>query len=92
MQARMKHKFDIAYMIAKENMSFTKMKAVCALEEWHGTDLGEGYKNDCGCSVFVEFIARDQQEQLVADLTHSNFFSLQADGSTDAGILRRSCF
>ena len=32
-QARMKRKFDIAYMIAKENMSFTKMKAVCALEE-----------------------------------------------------------
>ena len=27
-QARMKRKFDIAYMIAKENMSFTKMKAV----------------------------------------------------------------
>lgn len=28
MQARMKHKLDILYMIAKENMSFTKMKAV----------------------------------------------------------------
>ena len=56
-QARMKRKFDIAYMIAKENMSFTKMKAVCTLEERHGADLGEGYKNDRGCSVFVEIIA-----------------------------------
>ena len=52
----MKRKFDIAYMIAKENMSFTKMKAVCALEERHGADLGEGYKNDRGCSVFVELL------------------------------------
>ena len=49
-QARMKRKFDIAYMIAKENMSFTKTKAVCALVERHGADLGQGYKNDRGCS------------------------------------------
>ena len=91
-QARMKRKFDIAYMIAKENMSFTKMKAVCALEERHGADLGEGYKNDRGCSVFVEFIARDQQERLVAELTRSKFFSLQADGSTDTGNIEDELF
>ena len=91
-QARIKRKFDIAYMIAKENMSFTKMKAVCALEERHGADLGEGYKNDRGCSVFVEFIARDQQERLVAELTQSKFFSLQADGSTDAGNIEDELF
>lgn len=35
-QERMKHKFDIAYMIAKENLSFTKMKVVCALEKRNG--------------------------------------------------------
>ena len=29
-------KFDIAYMIAKEKMAFTKMKSVCDLEERHG--------------------------------------------------------
>ena len=52
-QVQMKRKFDIAYMTAKENMSFTKMRAMCALEERHGVDLGEGYKNDCACSVFV---------------------------------------
>ena len=88
----MKRKFDITYMIAKENMSFTKMKAMCALEERHGVDLGEGYKNDRGCSDFVEFTARDQQERLVAELTHSKFFSLQADGSTDAGNIKDELF
>ena len=91
-QAQMKRKFDIAYLIAKENMSFTKMKAVCVLEERHGADLGECYKNDRGCSVFVEFIARDQQEQLVAELTRSKFFSLQAEGSTDAGNIEDELF
>ena len=89
MQARMKHRFDIAYMIAKVNISFTKMKAMCALEEWHGADLGEGYKNDRGSSIFVEFIAHDQQERLVAEL---KFFSLQADGSTDAGNIEDELF
>ena len=73
----MKRKFDVAYIIAKENMVFVKTKCVCALDS---VDLGEGYKNDHGCSVVVEFIARDQQKQLVADLTRSKLFSLQADG------------
>ena len=41
---RMKRKFNVAYMIAKENLSFTKMKAVCELEEWHGAQVGQGYK------------------------------------------------
>ena len=65
---------------------------MCALEEWHGADLDEGYKNDRGCSVFVEFITRDQQERLVAELTRSKFFSLQADGSTDAGNIEDELF
>ena len=41
---------------------------------------------------FFEFIARDQQERLVAELTHSKFFSLQADGSTDAGNIEDELF
>ena len=41
-----KHKFDVAYMIAKENLPFTKMKAECELEEWHGAKLGQGFFSD----------------------------------------------
>ena len=50
---RTKHKFDVAYMIAKENLLFTKMKAMCKLEEWNGTELGQGYKNDQACATFI---------------------------------------
>ena len=74
---RMKHKFDIAYMIAKEICPFTKMKAMCELEEWHGAELGQGFKNDHACATFIEFIAHEQQEQLMAALSRSKFFSLQ---------------
>ena len=68
------------------------MKAVCELEERHGAELGQGYKNDQICATFVEFIAHEQQEQLMATLSRSKFFSLQADGSTDVGNIDEELF
>lgn len=90
-QARMKRKFNIAYMIAKENLPFTKMKAVCELEERHGADLGEGYKNNRGCSVFFEFIAHDQQEQLMTNLSRSSSSATKPTGALMLGTSRMSC-
>ena len=37
---RLKRKFEIAYLICKEGLAFTKMSALCELEEKHGVDLG----------------------------------------------------
>ena len=65
-----KHKFDIAHTIAKE---MQVPKTMCELEERHGVDLGQGYKNNCSCSTFMEFIARDLQEQLMKALSRSKF-------------------
>ena len=36
--------FDLSYMIAKEKLTFTKMKPIWELEESHGVNLGVGYK------------------------------------------------
>ena len=83
--ARMKHKFDIAYVIAKQNMAFAKIGPLCELEERHGVDLGEGYKNELACASFIDYIAQEQQQSLVSALSRAKFFSLQADSSTDAG-------
>ena len=88
----MKRKFDIAYTIAWENLAFAKMKPLCELAERHGVDLGQGYKNDQSCAEFVKFIAHGQQKQLTTALSHSKFFSLQADGSTDAGNIEEELF
>ena len=54
---KIKKKIKIAYMIAKENLAFTKMGVICELEEQHGTDLGSGYKNDHACAIFIDCIA-----------------------------------
>ena len=46
-------KFDIAYWIAKRGVAFSKMKSLCWLEERHGVELGECYKNDHASATFV---------------------------------------
>ena len=40
-EERVKKQFEIAYMLCKEKMSFSKMSAICELEQHHGVDLGQ---------------------------------------------------
>ena len=53
--ATTKHKFDIAYIIAKENMAFSKMALLCELQERQGVNLGSGYKNEKARTTFVDY-------------------------------------
>ena len=91
-RARLKRKFDFAYLIAKEKMSFKKMKLLCDLEERHGVDIGGSYRNDHACATFVKFIALDLQQQLKKDISSANFFSVQVDASTDSGNIEEELF
>ena len=89
---RTKKKFDIAYFIAKEGLAFTKMKALCDLQERHGVDVGTTYRNDHACSSFVEFIALEEKEKLVQALSRSRFYSFQVDSSTDVANVEEELF
>ena len=91
-ERKLKWKFEIAYFLCKQNLPFTKMAPLCALEEKHGVDLGSGYKNDKACTTFVEYIAKQQRELLSSTLAKSKFFSIQADGSTDVGNVENELF
>ena len=84
-QQTVERKFNIAFLIAKENMARTKMKAICELEERHGVDLGTAYKNNQACATFVEYIAKEQQQVLARALSEAKFYSFQCDGTTDCG-------
>ena len=90
--AATKRKFDIAYMIAKENMAYSKMAALCELQERHGVDLGSGYKNEKACATFVDYISLEQRRILVNSLDRARFFSLQLDGSADSGNVEDELF
>ena len=90
--SKLKRKFEIAYMLCKEGLAFTKMEAVCELEEKHGVNLGTGYKNNQACATFVEYTAQSQREGLAAVLAKAKFLSIQADGSTDSANIEDELF
>ena len=48
-------------------------------------DLGAQYKNDVACGTFVSYIAAKERDNLLKALSRVKFFSVHADGSTDAG-------
>ena len=91
-EARVKRKFDIAFFICKENLSFLKMGSLCELQTRHGVDLGEGYKNNKACTEFAHYIAEDQLSILKKVLADAKFISIQADGSTDSGNSENELF
>lgn len=85
-RSRMKKKFDICYMMAKEGMAFKKYPIMHALEERHGVDLGFSYKSPPSAKMFIHYIAQNQRESLLNSLsTTSSFYSFLMDRSTDAG-------
>ena len=91
-ERKLKRKFEIAYFLCKQNLSFTKMAPLCTLEEKHGIDLGSGYKNNKACATFVEYIAQQQRELLTSTLAKAKFFSIQTDGSTDVSNVGNKLF
>lgn len=70
----------------------TKMKAICQLEEKHGVDLGNGYKNDHACATFTIFIAKELRVALCNELSLQIFFSLQGDSSTDSANIENELY
>ena len=61
-KARMKKKFDICFVMAKEGVAFRKYPSFHALEERHGVDLGFAYKTDESAKTFTHFIAESQRQ------------------------------
>ena len=82
---RMKKKFDISYVLAKESMPFTKFPAFHELEQRHGVDLGQAYQIRESARTFVHYIAESQRQQFYHSLSSCHFYSFLMDGSTDRG-------
>ena len=82
---RMKKKFDICYIMAKEGIAFRKYPALHELEVRHGVDLGFAYRTKDSAKTFTHFIADSQRQDLFHKLSSTPFYSFLMDGSTDAG-------
>ena len=91
-EVRLKRKFDLAYFLAKKNLSFKKFIPLFELEERHGVELGANYKNKKAPATFIDYIARAYHVELKSTLDAVHFFSIHADGSTDRGNIENEVF
>ena len=82
---QLRHKFDIAYFMDIEKISFRKYPQFCEFEARHGVAIGSAYTNEIACKSFTHFIAESQRRRLFEKLAQVRFFSLLIDGSTDKG-------
>ena len=83
---RLKYKFDTAYLVAKEKISFRKYPQLCELQTKHGIDIGKtSYTNETSAKTFIHFIAEAQRQDLFCIIQNAKFYSILLDGSTDTG-------
>ena len=95
---RLKKKFDVCYLLVKENMAFLKYPAILELEERHGVDIGIleleerhgvdigfAYRTKDSAKIFTHYIAESQRQYFFAkEFSSIKFFSFLMDGSTDS--------
>ena len=56
--SRMKRKFELSYMMAREGIAFEKFSVLQELESRHGVDLGFAYRNAPSAKLFTHYIAQ----------------------------------
>ena len=84
-QARMRRKFDVCYMMAKENILFLKYLSFWELEDHHDIDMGPAYRTPDSAKSFISFIATCQRNDFLGKLKYYHFYSILMDGTTDLG-------
>ena len=73
-RGRMRRKFDLCYLMAKEGIAFEKYIALYELEAHHDVDLGHAYKTP-PAKLFTHFIAESQRQQFLRILCETKFYS-----------------
>ncbi|XP_028409251.1 uncharacterized protein LOC114531839 [Dendronephthya gigantea] len=87
--AKTKKKFEVAYFIAKEELPLKKFPKLLKLEEKHGVEIGNSYRSDKSCNIFINHIAQDFGKKLQEKLLNVKFFSVLSDGSEDASTTEK---
>lgn len=85
----LKIKFDVAYLIAKEELPMSKYSSLLDMEERHGVKIGNAYRSAMSCSDFISAIGNEMTQQLIETLNGAKFFSVLSDGSNDVSITEK---
>ena len=67
------------------------MAPLCQLEEGHGVNLGDGYKNNQSCAQIIEFIAKVEQQNLIEVLSKLTFLAFKLMIAQTVPRLKRNC-
>lgn len=87
--AKTRTKFEIAYFIAKEELPLKKYPKLLKLQEKHGIEIGNSYRSDKSCNVFINHIGEDLGNNLQKELLNVTFCSVLTDGSEDASTTEK---
>ena len=72
---KLKKKFDITYVLAKENLPFTKYPVIHKLLERYEVPLGFSYKTRESAQNFLHYIAESQQQEFQHTFSNSKFLA-----------------
>ena len=84
-----KKKFETAYFIAKEELPLSKFPKILNLEEMHGVELGEAYRNEITGALMIDYIGKSFARDVKLLIDKSSFFSILIAGSTDASVVEK---
>ena len=82
-------KFRNVHALCKHNRPLSDYSWMTDLDEAKGYEVGSTYRNNQAGSVFMDYIADIEQENVVKTIKDSNFFSITMDGSTDIGTVEQ---
>ena len=72
---KLKRKFEICYVLAREGIAFFKYPTFHALAESQGVDIGSSYKGADCAKTFTYFIEESQRQSFLHSLSTIKFFS-----------------
>ena len=60
--------FDIVYVVAREELPFTKYPLLMELERWHGVSVGKTYATELKCNEFTVLVGETFREAVTNEL------------------------
>ena len=69
-------KFEVAHVIAKEELPHSLFAKLLILEESHGVELGTAYRNCNYAGKIIDYISEKLANDLKVALTNANFYIL----------------
>ena len=74
---------DIWYMMAREEIPFTKFPSIARLEIRHNVALGQTYLTELKCKELTELIGTVLETDFLSSVKKAQYMSVLSDGSTD---------